>query len=144
MDLDANFTQETSQNFISPASAEITSIFKQAAAAAGLLITEADMSANFTQTSTQTLVHQTPAQISSQFNQTGTPNITASLEATLDANFTQTSAASLVASGVAEINANFIQTVTALTVLYLVSEKIFNQSIALFACLLTLLNPLCV
>ena len=27
-DLDANFTQETSQNFISPASAEITSIFK--------------------------------------------------------------------------------------------------------------------
>ena len=62
-DLDSNFTQETSQNFISPASAEITSIFKQAAAAAGLLITEADMSANFTQTSTQTLVHQTPAQI---------------------------------------------------------------------------------
>ena len=57
----ANFTQETPAIKITPASAEITSIFKQASDSRRVANNRSDMSANFTQTSTQTVASNSSA-----------------------------------------------------------------------------------
>ena len=108
--LDANFTQTTEQNFISPASLDIIGNSEFSAFAAGTASGVVTVDANFSQSLDATRVRQTDADMIPQFDQTSTARwwllVYLSSRLTLRRPPTQ----NFIASGVSEQSGTFTQT----------------------------------